>query len=63
MAEKVIIDITKDGGTTVSVEGAKGDSCSLLSQGIIAALGTVTSDVPTEEMYQQPVEQAVEVHA
>ena len=61
--EKVIIDIGKGGAVTVSVEGAKGDSCSLLSAGIIKALGDVTSDTPTAEMDERPVEQAQEVYA
>lgn len=61
--EKVIIDIGKGGAVTVSVEGAKGDSCSLLSAGIIKALGETTSDTPTDEMYEQPLENAAEVYA
>lgn len=61
--EKVIIDITKGGAVTVSVEGAKGDSCSLLSANIVKALGDVTSDEPTDEMYERPVETAQEVYA
>lgn len=52
--EKVIIEIDKNGGTTVKVDGVKGDGCSLLSQGIVKALGGVTSDTPTNEMYERP---------
>jgi hypothetical protein len=55
MSEKVIIDIGKDGGTTVSVDGVKGEQCSTMSSGIIRALGgNVISDTPTDEMYEHP---------
>lgn len=60
--EKVIIEIKPyGGGTTVSVEGAKGDSCTLLSRNIVKALGDVQSDTPTDEMYERPQEQSAEV--
>ena len=55
--EKVVIEIGKSGGVTVSVDGVKGESCSLLSQGIVKALGGVESDKPTDEMYERPQEQ------
>lgn len=50
--EKVIIDVTKTGGVTVSVDGVKGESCSLVSRNIVNALGDVKSDTPTEEFYE-----------
>lgn len=52
--EKVIIDIGKNGGVTVSVDGVKGEACSLLSRDIVKALGNVESDTPTDEMYETP---------
>lgn len=52
--EKVIIDIDKGGGVKVSVDGVKGDACSLMSKGIVDALGGVVSDTPTDEMYETP---------
>lgn len=58
--EKVIIDVDKTGGVTVSVDGVKGDSCSLLSANIVRALGNVKSDTPTEEMYEVPQNAQVE---
>lgn len=62
--EKVIVEIDEKGGTTVSVEGHKGEGCSLLSQGIIKALGDkVISDTPTDEMYQRDNEQEMHVNA
>lgn len=53
--EVVVIDIDKNGGTKVTVEGVKGDGCSLLSRDIVKALGGVESDTPTDEMYEAPV--------
>ncbi len=51
--EKIIVEIDKSGGTTVSVDGVKGDKCSLLSAPLIKALGgDVISDTPTQEMYE-----------
>lgn len=61
--EKVIIDIGKDGGVTVSVDGVKGDSCSLVSQGIVKALGDVVSDTPTAEMNERPAENELTQYA
>ncbi len=45
MAE-VIITVTKDGKTTVKVEGHMGPSCSLKSQPYRDALGITIDDTP-----------------
>lgn len=63
MAEKVVIDIDKNGGAKVTVEGVKGDACSLMSQGIVNALGGVVSDEPTDEFYARPEETVQEQYA
>ncbi len=61
--EKVIIDIDKSGGVQVSADGVKGDSCTLLTRDSANALGTVTSDKPTDEMYETPETYSQEQYA
>jgi len=61
--EKVIIDIDKTGGVKVTVDGVKGDGCTLLSRDIAKALGEVVSDTPTDEMYEAPETQSQEQYA
>jgi hypothetical protein len=46
----------KDGSVTVKVEGVKGRSCQDATRKIEEALGKVTSDNPTEEMYERETE-------
>lgn len=40
----------------IEVNGVKGETCKGLTAGIEAALGSVTSDVDTQEMYEAPLE-------
>jgi hypothetical protein len=52
MAE-VLIEISPQGDTTVSVKGVKGAGCKALTESIEKSLGTVTKDTPTAEMRER----------
>ena len=43
MSEKIIIDISAKGETTVSVDGVKGKSCADITRKLEQALGATTS--------------------
>ena len=50
--EQVIIDIAPDGAVSVTAQGIKGAACKDATRQIEAALGKVTADKPTDELYQ-----------
>lgn len=49
MSEKITVKIEPNGSTQVSVTGVRGKGCQDLTAGLEADLGTVVSDVKTEE--------------
>lgn len=51
--EKVIVQIDKDGGITVKVEGVKGRACKALTNDMEKALGVVTATKATAEAFQR----------
>ena len=57
MQEEVIVKIDKNGNVKVEVKGVKGGSCKSLTAALEAALGAVTADAPTAEMFQGGVSQ------
>lgn len=54
MSKKIIVRIAKDGATTVKTEGFEGTACKDATKQLEQALGTVTDDQPTQEMYTPP---------
>lgn len=50
--QTVTIDIDADGTPTIKVNGVPGKSCKDITKTVERALGTVTSDKSTPEMYQ-----------
>lgn len=52
MSERLKVLIKPTGEVKVSVEGVSGDRCHQLTAGMERALGSVTSDQPTDELYQ-----------
>ncbi len=54
MAAEITITFSKEGKATVAVKGVKGRSCKDATRELEQALGTVTNDTPTKEMYEQP---------
>jgi hypothetical protein len=48
--QQMIIDISPDGDTKISVRGVKGKGCRALTADIERELGDVKSDEPTKEM-------------
>ncbi|GHT41314.1 hypothetical protein FACS189443_2920 [Planctomycetales bacterium] len=51
MSKKVRITVDKDAAMTVKTEGYEGVSCKDASK-ILEALGRVTSDTPTSDLYE-----------
>lgn len=51
--KQVVLSITKDGTTTISVNGVCGPECKELTRAVEDALGTVESIEPTPEMYTE----------
>lgn len=45
------IVIDQDGAPTITVNGVKGKACKDLTRAVEKALGSVTSDQPTQEMH------------
>lgn len=60
--EEITITITPEGETEVSVAGVKGKGCQALTAALEAALGTVVSDMPTDEMNQREVRHVEQRH-
>ena len=59
---KIIVMVDKDGSVETVVKGQNGSKCTGMTDDLMKRLGTVTSDVPTEEYYamemtQQQVQQ------
>ena len=50
--EKIIVQIKKDGTTTVEVNGVKGQACKDLTRGMEEALGKVENVQETQEIYE-----------
>jgi hypothetical protein len=56
------VTVSPDGSEVVmEVNGVKGSSCQDLTDQITNALGTVTKTWVTEEYYQQPISNEVEI--
>jgi hypothetical protein len=49
---QIIVTITPEADTTVTVKGAKGSSCKDLTKQLERALGATTHDANTQEMYE-----------
>ena len=60
--EKLKVVIKPTGQVLVSAEGVVGSRCQQVTAGMEAALGAVTADTPTEEMYQTAVHENVTGH-
>lgn len=58
MNEQVTITINPDASVKIAVNGMAGGGCKALTAGLEKALGTVTSDKPTIEMYQTATQSA-----
>lgn len=59
MSEEILITIPKKGKIKIEVKGIKGQGCKALTEELEKALGRTTSDKPTEEMNEQPVNQLI----
>jgi hypothetical protein len=59
MAE-IIVKVTQDGNTTVSVNGISGPGCRDLSASIEKAVGLATETEPTFEYYQEGESQGMQ---
>lgn len=57
--EKITVEISKEGITTVSVTGVKGKRCVELTEELERELGQVSSEAKTSEYYEQPLTQEV----
>ena len=53
MAEEIVIEIDQVGAAKLTVNGCAGPSCKALTADIERALGSVSKDTPTKEMYEQ----------
>jgi hypothetical protein len=53
--QQVIITIAPDGSPTIKVNGVPGKSCKDVTKTVERALGSVTSDKPTQEMALPPM--------
>ncbi len=53
--EEMTINIGPDGEVQITVKGVKGKSCKDVTKQIEAALGKVTKDTPTPDMWQTEV--------
>jgi hypothetical protein len=62
MAAEITVEFF-EGKVTISVNGAKGKTCTDLTKKLEEALGEVTSDTPTKEMFEKPVVQKQKVNA
>jgi hypothetical protein len=49
--QQVIITIAPDGSPTIKVNGITGQSCKDVTKTVERALGNVTSDKPTQDMF------------
>jgi len=58
--QSIKVRIKPDGTSVVEVNGVTGPSCKDLTRNLENALGSVTSDEPTREMYEKSQEQTVE---
>lgn len=56
---QVKITISKEGDVSIAVNGVAGESCKDLTKNIERAIGTVTSDIPTKEMHDTEVNNAI----
>jgi hypothetical protein len=56
--EQHTITIARGGKVKIEVSGIKGSSCQEATRQIERALGSVTSDTPTEEMYATDTDRA-----
>ena len=50
---QVTIDIDRQGGTVIKVDGVKGASCKDVTKALERSLGTVTQSKKTPEYYEQ----------
>ena len=51
--ERIIVQISKQGGVKVKVDGCSGPSCSDLTKALENALGKTTGDEKTSEYYEE----------
>lgn len=56
--EEVVITVQPDGSASVRVNCVAGTSCKAVSAAIEKALGSTTSDIPTEDMRKKEVTRA-----
>lgn len=63
MAREIYVDVPRSHTQPiqVGVNGEKGEGCKDLTKRLEAALGSVESDEPTQEMYEAPIETNVRV--
>ena len=61
MAQKIRVEISTTGESTVTVTGTKGKGCLAATRDLEAALGTVKSDRKTGDYYQRPEEEKEKV--
>jgi hypothetical protein len=59
MAE-IIVTVDKEGNAEIAVNGVSGKSCKEITANLEKALGTVISDKPTSEMFEQEVNRHVD---
>lgn len=60
--EEIIIVITPEGETEVSVAGVKGQGCKALTEALERGLGNVISDTPTHEMTEREIRNVEQHH-
>lgn len=60
--ERMKVVIKPTGAVQVSVEGVAGERCHEVTRGMEAALGVVTGDQPTEELYATATNENVQGH-
>lgn len=60
--KEVIVNINKQGNSTVSVNGVKGSECKDLTRVLEAELGAVSETKPTSEMYETEHERVDGIH-
>ena len=53
--EKIIVEISKEGVTTVSVVGVKGKRCIEMTADLERELGEISETSTTSEYYEQPI--------
>lgn len=56
---RIKLSANDKGEVTVSVEGLSGTSCKDVTKAIEQALGNVTKDVPTDEMYRTEEQETI----